>query len=152
RRPARSTSGRGSGCARSATSSEPTGRTSCDSAKRQRMIRRGARLKSAVFRFGALAALALACLSACRSTPSRPPNIVLIVVDTLRADRVGCYDPERRLTPFIDSLARHAYVFRHAYAQSSWTNPSIATILTSRYQSQHGIVSFESNLADNEVT
>ncbi len=82
----------------------------------------------------------------------RAPNILLIVVDTLRADRVGAYGNQRGLTPFIDALAARGYVFRHAYAQSSWTNPSVASILTSRFQSQHGITTFESVLAETEVT
>jgi arylsulfatase A-like enzyme len=85
-------------------------------------------------------------------TRSQPPNIVLVVVDTLRADRIGATGNPRGITPFIDSLAARGYVFHNAYAPSSWTNPSVASILTSRYQSQHGIVTFESVLADSEVT
>jgi arylsulfatase A-like enzyme len=80
------------------------------------------------------------------------PNILLIVADALRADRLGAYGNRRGLTPFIDSLAARGYVFRNAYAQSSWTNPSVASILTSRFQSQHGIITFESVLADAELT
>lgn len=90
------------------------------------------------------------CLSGCSRQP--PPNIVLIVVDTLRPDRFGSYGNSRGLTPFIDSLAARGYVFKNAYAQCTWTNPSVASIITSRYQSQHGIITFESVLADSEVT
>ncbi|MEO8605328.1 MAG: sulfatase [bacterium] len=78
--------------------------------------------------------------------------MLLIVVDTLRADRLGAYGSTRGLTPFVDSLAERATTFSHAVAACSWTNPSVASILTSRYQSQHGIVTFGSILADAEVT
>ncbi|HJQ85829.1 MAG TPA: sulfatase, partial [Candidatus Binatia bacterium] len=99
----------------------------------------------------ALAALAAAALAGCR-TPARPPDVLLIVVDTLRADRLGCYGNPDGLTPFIDSLAARGRVFRRAYAQSSWTNPSVASLFTSRYQSQHNVVDYGSVLNDAEVT
>jgi arylsulfatase A-like enzyme len=86
------------------------------------------------------AALAILSLSACRSAPPRP-NILMIVIDTLRADRLGCYGNQRGLTPFLDSLAERGFVFRHAYAQSSWTNPSVASLFTSRFPSQHKVTS-----------
>ncbi len=97
-----------------------------------------------------LLATILCVAAGCSRNP--PPNILLIVVDTLRADRLGATGNPRGLTPFIDSLAARGYVFRNAYATSSWTNPSVASILTSRFQSQHGIVVFESVLSDSELT
>jgi arylsulfatase A-like enzyme len=80
------------------------------------------------------------------------PNLLVIVVDTLRADRLGAYGNTDGLTPFLDSLAARGTVFRHAYAQSSWTNPSVASLITSRFQSQHGIIGFGSVLAATETT
>jgi arylsulfatase A-like enzyme len=80
------------------------------------------------------------------------PNILLVVIDTLRVDRVGAYGSRRGVTPFMDSLAARGTVFRRAYATSSWTNPSVASLLTSRHQSQHGVVSFASHLPDDERT
>jgi arylsulfatase len=97
-----------------------------------------------------LALVALLALAACGGR--RPPDIVVVVVDTLRADRLGCYGSGQGLTPFLDSLAARGHLFRHAYAQSSWTNPSVASLLTSRYQSQHGVVAFGSVLAADELT
>ena len=94
--------------------------------------------------------LALGALAGCGHTG--PPNILLIVVDTLRADRVDWYGGHRELTPFLDSLAARSNVFWNAYAQSSWTSPSVASLMTSRYQSQHNITQFTSALADEEVT
>ena len=81
-----------------------------------------------------------------------PPNVVLIVVDTLRADRLDTYGNPRGLTPFLDVLARRGTVFANAYAPSSWTCPSVASLFTSRYPSQHGVVNFEAKLAESEVT
>ncbi len=86
------------------------------------------------------------------TAPAGPPNILLIVIDTLRADRVGAYGNERGLTPFLDSLASRGVVFSNAYAASSWTSPSIASLFTSRYPSQHRVASFKSMLAAEEVT
>lgn len=93
----------------------------------------------------------MAVLASC-GRPSRPPNVLLIVVDTLRADRLGAYGNRRGLTPFLDELAKRGTVFTNAYAPSSWTCPSVASLLTSRYATQHGVVAFESKLADEEVT
>jgi len=96
-----------------------------------------------------LAALLLFLVAGCAK---QPPDIVVILIDTLRADRVSPTDDAYGLTPFLSSLARQGYYFPNVYAQSSWTNPSVATLLTSRYQSQHRITSFNSVLAPDEVT
>ena len=85
-------------------------------------------------------------------SPSPKPNILLIVVDTLRADRLGSYGNAQGLTPFLDRFAAQALVFRHAYAPSSWTRPSMASLFTSRYPSQHGVVKIRIKLADAELT
>jgi arylsulfatase A-like enzyme/Tfp pilus assembly protein PilF len=62
-----------------------------------------------------------------------PPNIVLITLDTTRADRMGFLGSERGLTPNLDVLARQAVVFSHAYAQVPLTTPSHAAILSGTY-------------------
>jgi arylsulfatase A-like enzyme len=92
--------------------------------------------------------------AACRQAPppARAHNVVLVVVDTLRADRLGCYGNPRGLTPFLDELAGRGVRFANAYAPSSWTVPSIASLFTSRYPSQHQVNSFDAKLADSEVT
>jgi arylsulfatase A-like enzyme len=84
--------------------------------------------------------------------PGRRPNVVLVVVDTLRADRLGCYGNARGLTPNIDAEASHGIVFRRAYAQSSWTMPSVVSLLTSLLPHKHGVVGYESMLRDDVVT
>lgn len=80
------------------------------------------------------------------------PNIILIVVDTLRADAVGVHGAGPAATPHLDRLARDAVRFEQAYAQSSWTRPSIATILTGLYPSAHGAVRKLDPLPDEITT
>lgn len=73
------------------------------------------------------------------SPPAGPPNILLIVVDTLRADHVGLYGHERETTPNLDRLAADGSFFRRAYAQSSWTLPSMTSLLTGLLPHRHGV-------------
>lgn len=70
-----------------------------------------------------------------------PPNVVLVIVDTLRADHLGVYGHPRNTTPNIDRLARRSVVFDRAYAASSWTRSSIASLLSSMWPDEHGILS-----------
>ena len=100
-------------------------------------------------RFALLLVLAPGCAS---WRPERPPNVLLVVVDTLRADRVGFAGSRRGLTPFLDRLAATGTVFERAYATTSWTLPSVASLFTSRYALQHGVVRFRSPLAEDERT
>jgi arylsulfatase A-like enzyme len=65
---------------------------------------------------------------------------------------LGAYGSTRGLTPFLDDLATKATVFRNAYAASSWTPPSVASLFTSRYPSQHRVVMSTSKLSDSETT
>jgi arylsulfatase A-like enzyme len=93
----------------------------------------------------------LGCAVGCKSqTP--PPNVVVIVIDTLRADRLGCYGNQLGLTPFLDDLAKQGVVFANAYAPSSWTSPSVASLFTSRYASQHQVTWSDSKLSEAEIT
>jgi len=102
-----------------------------------------------LLRRAARAAATLATLVACAACSSREPepphpppgparNLVVICIDTLRADHVGVYGYSRETTPFIDSLAGGGTVFANAYAQSNWTVPATASLLTSLYPAEHG--------------
>ena len=64
-------------------------------------------------------------------------NIVLITVDSLRADHLGCYGYEKNTSPFIDKLAENAMVFRSAYSNGSGTVASFPTILSSDFLSTY---------------
>ena len=68
----------------------------------------------------------------------RVRNLLLITIDTLRADRVGAYGWSRARTPALDRLAAEGVVFDRAYAAAPITLPSHATILTGRYPPGHG--------------
>jgi arylsulfatase A-like enzyme len=74
----------------------------------------------------------------CRPTPG-PPPVVFIVVDTLRADRLGAYGYERATSPQLDELASHSWVFANASTPAPWTNPAMASIFTGRHPGALGI-------------
>lgn len=67
------------------------------------------------------------------------PNVVLISIDTVRADRLGCYGFDPSPSPQIDRIARESYVFEQCYAPSSWTMPSVMSMLTGLYPFNHGL-------------
>jgi choline-sulfatase len=73
--------------------------------------------------------------------PPVPAAIVLVVVDTLRADITSFQGHERQTTRHLDRLAANGAVFTHAYAPSSWTVPSMASLHTGLAPSAHGVVS-----------
>lgn len=75
-------------------------------------------------------------LGAC-SGGRQPYSVILICIDTLRADHVGCCGYTRDTTPHIDSLAAYGTMTGNAIAQSPWTVPSVASILTGCYYSTH---------------
>src|SRR5580704_18019884 len=63
----------------------------------------------------------------------KSPNIILITLDTTRADRMGLLGSNRGLTPNLDALARQSVVFTRAYAQVPLTTPSHASLMTGTY-------------------
>jgi len=70
---------------------------------------------------------------------SEDVNLVLISIDTLRPDHLGCYGYARDTSPSIDRLAREGVMFRNVVSQSPWTLPSHATMFTSAYGRVHGV-------------
>ena len=69
----------------------------------------------------------------------RKLNVLLITLDTTRADRLGCYGYARANTPNLDALARNGVRFANAYAQVPLTLPSHASIMTGPYPFAHGV-------------
>ncbi len=67
-----------------------------------------------------------------------PDNVLVYVVDCLRADRVGAMGYTRGTTPRIDRLASESFVFERAYACSAWTKPSVGCLFTGLYSVRHG--------------
>jgi arylsulfatase A-like enzyme len=66
------------------------------------------------------------------------PNVLLVVLDTVRADRLSCYGYARHTTPELDAFAREAIRYTEFYATSSWTIPSHASLFTGLFPVRHG--------------
>jgi arylsulfatase A-like enzyme len=86
--------------------------------------------------------------------PSHPdrPNLLLITLDTTRADELGCYGSPDVRTPHIDGLATQGVKFLHNVAPSQCTNPAHATILTGLYLARHQVYDNQTPLSDEAVT
>ena len=78
------------------------------------------------------------------ANPPRPaaPNVILITIDTVRADHLGCYGATDVKTPTLDALARDGILFERAISQVPLTWPSHAAILTGTYPFQNGVQDF----------
>lgn len=83
----------------------------------------------------------------------RPPprNLLLISMDTLRADHLGCYDYPKPTSPHIDALAARGTRFAEAFSTSAWTAPAHASLFTARYPTQLGIVRYKQLSAVDKV-
>jgi arylsulfatase A-like enzyme len=93
--------------------------------------------QAAVLRLGCLG-WALAAVAAPRAAPPGDrPSVVLLVIDTARADRFSCYGDPRGTTPAFDAFARSALLFSAATSTSSWTVPSHASMFTGLYPITH---------------
>jgi len=110
---------------------------------------------AAVPRAATIAALALAIAanvevpsSLIASKPSGPdaisavgrPNLVVVLIDTLRADHLGVYGYDRPTSPRLDAFAREGVRFERTVAQAPWTKPSVASLFTGRYVHRHGVI------------
>jgi arylsulfatase len=83
---------------------------------------------------------------------SAPELIVLISVDTLRADHLGCYGYERFTSPILDGVAGEGVLFEDASTTAPWTLPSHASILTGASPARHGVVSMKTALPEDVST
>jgi len=87
--------------------------------------------------------MALACLAAActQEAPLPPrPNVIILLIDTLRSDRIGAYGAKNMLSPNTDRMAREGFCFEHAIAPCSWTKPSVASLFTGLYPARHGAI------------
>ncbi len=71
----------------------------------------------------------------CQAAPVH--TVLLIVVDTLRADHLGVYGYDRPTSPHLDAWAEGGAVFEHAFSTSPWTLPSVGTMFTGQLPSRH---------------
>lgn len=85
-----------------------------------------------------------------RTSPQ--PDVVLIVLDTLRADRMSCYGYPRETTPRIDAYAEGGTLFERAIVPGQWTIPSHASIFTGEYPTTHMTTQIYDRLGDGIVT
>lgn len=95
---------------------------------------------------------ALVAASCAPAESGRPPNVVLISVDSLRADHLGTYGYARDTSPAIDAFAAEAVVFEAAFSQAPWTLPSHASLLTSQYPRTHRADGLRARLAPGVET
>jgi len=87
-----------------------------------------------------LSALLLLLVTGCGcSSETRRPNVLLISLDTLRADHLGCYGYNRRTSPFLDELASTGLLFTNAFVNSHSTGTSHTTLLSGLYQETHRV-------------
>ena len=80
----------------------------------------------------------LAALAAC--APPDPPNVLLVSIDTLRADHLSSYGYQRPTSPFLDRLAEDGVLFERASSTSSWTVPSMVSLVSGLHPEYHGVV------------
>lgn len=90
--------------------------------------------------------MALSCADQVPSSPDSLRHAILITVDTLRPDRIGAYGYAKADSPNLDALANQSIRFNNAYAHSSMTSPSFASLLTSHLPSRHRIFDNGGNL------
>ena len=101
--------------------------------------------------------LALLLFCACSASKpdaaeAAPRHLILISIDTLRSDRLGCYGHERETSPTIDALAASGTLFVDASAPSPWTKPSHASIFTGLYPVRHGADAMRGDLSKDVTT
>jgi len=87
----------------------------------------------------------------CRSsrTESARPNVVVISIDTLRADHLGAYGYSRPTSPHLDALAASGVLFENAFSPSSWTLPAHASLLSGVSPYRHGAVAASARIRDD---
>jgi arylsulfatase A-like enzyme len=93
--------------------------------------------------------------SSCAPSAGQPkpqPNIVLITIDTLRADHLGIYGYARPSSPSIDRLGETGLLFERALSPAPWTLPSMASLHTSLYPPEHGAIGARTKLPDDLTT
>lgn len=83
---------------------------------------------------------------------ARRPNVIIYLVDALRADHLGAYGYTIPTSPSIDAFARQAVLFRNVDAESSWTRPTVASILTGLSIRSHNIIDLSNGLSESIQT
>lgn len=87
-----------------------------------------------------------------KSYTKKDINVILIIIDALRADHLGCYGYKKQTSPHLDNFAKEGLLFGNCYAQASSTKPSVASILSSLYPKVHGVSNDGRKALPYEVT
>jgi len=91
--------------------------------------------------------------SSCKKWPQqKPDNVILIVIDAMRADHLSFTGYARKTTPVIDSLVENAAVCQNAYSQSNWTCPSMASLFSGTYPLVHKVYNLLSKIQQHLST
>jgi arylsulfatase len=86
------------------------------------------------------------CAAGCSEPePRRTRNVLLVTLDTLRADHLGCYGYQRPTSPRIDAFAAGATLYRRSFSASPWTVPTHASLFTGKAPLEHGARTFETH-------
>ncbi|MFQ5525015.1 MAG: sulfatase [Thermoanaerobaculia bacterium] len=85
------------------------------------------------------------------SADPEPPNVIVYLVDTLRADRLGAYGYSRPVSPEIDAFSERATLFENAVAQTSWTRPAVVSIFTGMWPAAHRVNRTRDRLPDESI-
>jgi len=96
--------------------------------------------------------LALPVCAGGRLDPAAEYNVILVSLDALRPDHLGCYGYSRDTSPHLDSIAKQGLLFKNAFAQGNFTLSSHGSLFTSKYPHSHNADRIERRLADNEAT
>lgn len=112
-----------------------------------------------MLRYGVYSSLATGLLpslwlSGCgrKKAAVKQTNVILISIDTLRADHVGCYGYQRPTSPTLDKLASQGLLFEDVTSTSPWTLPAHGSLLTGLYPNRHGLKSYNNRLPNDVVT
>lgn len=101
-------------------------------------------MRSTLATLAGLALLAVVMtLTACGDGRSSDPNVIIIVMDTMRADRLGCYGYHRPTSPSIDAFAASSTFYTHAFATSPWTLPTHGSLFTGKLPFEHGAYTYK---------
>jgi len=111
-------------------------------------LHRGARSRPSLPSLLAFAAALAACACAGDAGPAAEPvNVLLISIDTLRPDRLGCYGHDRETSPTIDAVAAGGVLFEDVTSAAPWTLPAHTSMLTGLYPRSHGVRGHNDKLA-----
>ncbi len=88
--------------------------------------------------------LVLLCISAAGSESDpgntvETPSVLLVTIDSLRTDHIGCYGYTKPTSPWLDQIAAEGVLFQNAFTQGGWTSPAMVSIFTGTYPSVHGV-------------